>query len=92
MNSGLTNTVVDSLAIDPNNSNILYAGTWGSGVFKSLIENICDFDSDAKTDIAVYRKSTSGWYIIRSSDDTYVGVGCGDSSDVRVIINPGSYM
>ena len=32
---GLANTEVYALAIDPSNPNILYAGTFGAGVFKS---------------------------------------------------------
>jgi hypothetical protein len=32
-NSGLTNTLVQSLALDPTTPTTLYVGTWGSGVF-----------------------------------------------------------
>jgi photosystem II stability/assembly factor-like uncharacterized protein len=35
VNSGLTNTAVFALAIDPTTPNTLYAGTGGGGVFKS---------------------------------------------------------
>ena len=34
-NNGITNTNINSLAIDPINSQIIYAGTSGGGVFKS---------------------------------------------------------
>jgi hypothetical protein len=33
--SGLTSPTVRAIAVDPNNSNIIYAGTEGGGVFKS---------------------------------------------------------
>ena len=35
INSRLTNTDVYSLAIDPKNTQTIYAGTYGGGVFKS---------------------------------------------------------
>jgi hypothetical protein len=35
VNTGLTNTYVYALAIDPATPTTLYAGTWGGGVFKS---------------------------------------------------------
>jgi len=35
MNNGLTNTNILSIAIDPTNSQIIYAGTDGGGVYKS---------------------------------------------------------
>jgi len=34
-NNGLTNTVVQALALDPQTPAIIYAGTRGGGVFKS---------------------------------------------------------
>ena len=36
INFGLATTAVTSLAIVPQNTNVLYAGTWTSGVFKSI--------------------------------------------------------
>jgi hypothetical protein len=42
---------VRSIAIDPSNSSILYAGTYGGGVFKSIIEEIGDFNGDGRSDI-----------------------------------------
>ena len=35
VNTGLTDTYVNALAIDPATPATLYAGTWGGGVFKS---------------------------------------------------------
>ena len=35
VNTGLTSTDVQVLAIDPVTPTTLYAGTWGGGVFKS---------------------------------------------------------
>jgi len=40
-----------------------------------------DFDGDAKTDIAIYRRSTGGWWIIPSSTGSPYGVGWGGLSD-----------
>jgi photosystem II stability/assembly factor-like uncharacterized protein len=33
---GLDGGAVDSLAVDPQNRNVIYLGTWGSGVYKSV--------------------------------------------------------
>jgi len=38
MNEGLTNLDVKALAVNPLRPNILYAGTWGDGVFKWIEE------------------------------------------------------
>jgi len=52
-----------------------------------------DFYGDGKTDIAVYRASTGGWFVILSSGATPFGVGWGgDVTDIPVTTNPASYM
>jgi hypothetical protein len=38
MNTGLTNTHIEALALDPQTPTIVYAGTFGGGVFKSTDE------------------------------------------------------
>ena len=50
---------------------------------------IFDRDSDAKTDIALYRQSIGAWYFIKSSTNTFSWTGFGgDPSDIPV---PGDY-
>ena len=84
----LGNTITGTYTIKRNSS------TWDSGTFILTrpfkpIAPMVDFDGDRKTDIAVYRKSTGAWWIIRSSNGSSYGVGWGgDPSDIPV---PGDY-
>ncbi|BAL80364.1 stalk domain-containing protein [Caldisericum exile] len=36
MNNGLTSQDIETIAIDPKNTNVIYVGTYGSGIFKSV--------------------------------------------------------
>ncbi len=50
VNTGLTNTYVTCLAINPSSPQILYAGTGGEGVFAITFSQPSDFNSDGKVD------------------------------------------
>lgn len=41
-----------------------------------------DFDGDGKTDISVYRPEAGSWYVLKSSNSTFYGVGFGSSADI----------
>lgn len=40
-----------------------------------------DFDGDGRTDVSVYRPSDGAWYILRSSDNTFLGLSFGLAND-----------
>ena len=47
-----------------------------------------DYDGDGKTDVAVYRRSTGAWYILKSSTGFSVSFQWGASGDLPVVVNP----
>lgn len=40
-----------------------------------------DFDGDGRTDVSVYRPEDGAWYILRSSDNTFMGLSFGLAND-----------
>jgi hypothetical protein len=47
-----------------------------------------DFDGDGKSDVSVFRPDSGAWFVLRSSNSSFTGVGFGISSDV---LAPGDY-
>jgi photosystem II stability/assembly factor-like uncharacterized protein len=81
MNTGLTDLDVQALAIDPSDSAIIYAGTNGSGVFKSedggfnwaeMNTGLTDLDVQAlaidPNDSAIIYAGTNGSGVFKSED------------------------
>jgi hypothetical protein len=67
------------LWIDPNTK----VFNWGSGAHGD-VPALGDFDADGKTDYSVYRNSTGVWYILKSSDSTWLTFPFGLPGDVAV--------
>ncbi len=52
---------------------------WGAAQDRPLLG---DFDGDGKLDAAVFRPSNAYWYILKSSDNQYIGVPFGRATDI----------
>jgi hypothetical protein len=88
-NGGLIDTDVQTLVINPQTLDTLYAGT-GGGAFKIqqvlAQQGIVDFDGDGKTDLVIYRKINGVWWIISSLGGSPISTGWGgDPSDMPVV-------
>lgn len=57
---------------------------WGLGSL-SDVPVAGDFDGDGRSDYAVYRKNTGEWYILRSSDNVWMGIQFGLAEDIPVV-------
>jgi probable HAF family extracellular repeat protein len=77
----------ESNAVDINNSGqIVGSSQIANGQFRAFITNSSrrgsfDFDGDGKADISVFRPTTGGWYINRSSNNSFFGTGFGIAED-----------
>jgi len=50
----------------------------------TLFRTAFDFDGDGKSDISVFRPSVGGWYILQSSNSSFLGVGFGFAGDLTM--------
>ena len=85
MNNGLYGGAINALAIDSSSPQTVYAGTYGSGVFKLLPSPFGDTDADGKSDISVWRPDSGIWYILTSgAPGTYTTRQWGLAKDVAI--------
>jgi len=76
-----------SIAVDSADHPHISYRDWTNGGLKYATNaeipigaNVSDFDADGNTDIAIYRRSTGGWWVIPSSTGSPYGVGWGGLS------------
>ena len=89
ISKGLAGTQMQDMAIDPQNSAILYAGSVDGGIFKLISRQPWDTDADGKSEITSWRPNNGIWYVLPSgSPGTFTATQWGMLNDIPV---PGDY-
>jgi glucose/arabinose dehydrogenase len=90
-NTLLIDTPFQISAFGEDEAGEVYVADYATGrIYKIIFSDMTvDFDGDGKTDIAIYRAGTGGWFVIPSTGVSPYGEGWGgDLSDIPV---PGDY-
>jgi sugar lactone lactonase YvrE len=75
------------LGIAVDSQGIIYVADTNNNVIRAtrlLPQPAADFDSDEKTDVAIFRPSTGTWFVLNSSNGSYSAHNWGANGDVPV--------